>query len=131
MTSGNYQARVVLLEQAICGANLRRGLFECYVGTLEKGCIRRIGDARFSTAQWENDHVRHKEHARTQAEQEGAPARRCGERSICSLALCQRVPGPAFCMPPHISWVAQGLRATVRRDPRSPFAAPNLCHNKA
>ena len=80
------------------------------------------------TMQWKNDHVRHKEHERSRS---ARPYDAVEKKHRLSLALRQPTPGARNALPQGVSWMTRKICATIRRDSRSPFAAPNLCHNKA
>jgi hypothetical protein len=69
----------------------------------------------------ENDNVRHKEHERSRR---ARPHDAVKKKHMLSLALQQHTPGTRRVLSQGVSWVTRKMRATIRRDPRSPFATP-------
>ena len=69
-TDGNTLKSIIGNIKAVCGANLRRRIFECYVDTMET-YMYSVNQRCKVLESMQNDHVRHTQHAR--AQQEGGP----------------------------------------------------------
>ena len=53
------------------------------------------------------------------------------KKHMLSLALRQPTPGARNALSQGVSWMTRKIRATIRRKPRSPTAAPVLSYYKA